>query len=290
MTTQCHIEEIENRELDFYDLVEVLELFKEHNLKEIWRRYCCTSPDSNVISLNLETEGYVIETDVQILTSLALSAKYNTTPNILQGFIRRVLCGHRHELILSKLASYGLKVSNPEEINLSLSVGDIALDFLCRRLQDAPEYRFQRFGTSRVEQDELRPLDYFDVVSILYFASQNLTDHVIRHYVPQEILEEGSEAEKIVRINTVAGDHRIALTFERITNDIPRQIPSRGNVSLVTMHQFLTRLMARHPSALLVRELNKKGIRLTEEEMAHEFILERTINDNHISLHCQPLS
>ena len=124
--------------------------------------------------------------DVQTLTSLALSAKFNTTPHTIQAFIRRVLCGHRHDLILNKLAGHGLTVSNPPEINLSLSVGDIALDLACNRLQDAPEYRFRRFGTTRVEQDELRPLDYYDVVSILYFASQNLTDHIISHYVRQE--------------------------------------------------------------------------------------------------------
>jgi hypothetical protein len=287
MRTKCHIEEIEQRELDSYDLIEVLELFNEHNLKEVWRRYCCESPDGKVISLHPEIEGYFIQMDVQTLTSLALSAKFNTTPHTIQAFIRRVLCGHRHDLILSKLAGHGLTVSNPQEINLSLSVGDIALDLACNRLQDAPEYRFRRFGTTRVEQDELRPLDYYDVVSILYFASQNLTDHIISHYVRQELLNEGTEAEKVVRINTQAGDYQVSLYFERITNDVPRQIPERGNVSLVTMHQVLTRLFARHPLALAAKELNQKAIRLSEAEMAREFTLERIMNDNYLSLHCQ---
>jgi hypothetical protein len=290
MNTRCHIEELEHRELDSYDLVEVLELFKEHNLKEIWRRYCCAGPDRKLISLTLETEGYFIQMDVQTLTSLALSSKYNTTPHILQGLIRRWLCGHRHELILSKLAGYGLPAINPQEINLSVSVGDIALDLVCHRLKDAPEYRFRRFGTTRVEQDELRPLDYYDVVSILYFASQNLTDHIIRNYVPQELLEEGSPAERVVHITTQAGDYQISLAFERISNDVPRQIPERGNVSLVTMHQFLSRLFAQHSVALVVQDLNKKGIRITAEEMAREFTLERIINDNHLTLHCQRLT
>ena len=290
MRTKCLVEEIEQRELDSYDLIEVLELFKEHNLKEVFRRYGCESPTGKVISLHPEIEGYFIQMDVQILTSLGLSAKFNTTPHTIQGFIRGILCGHRQDLIISKLASHGLTVGNPQEINLSVSVGDTALDMVCNRLQDAPEYRFRRFGTTRVEQDELRPLDYYDIVSILYFATQNLTDHIISHYVPQEVLNEAPEAEKVVRIDTQAGDYKVTLTFERITNDVPRQIPSRGNVSLATMHEVLSRLFARHPLALAVKELNQKAIRLTEAEMAQEFTLDRIINDNHLSLHFQRLS
>ena len=72
-------------------------------------------------------------------------------------------------------------------------MGTIGVDMVVNRAPKAPEYRFRKFGTSRVEQEEQRPLDHYDVVSILYLAQQNRTGQVLQRYVPQELLNEGTE-------------------------------------------------------------------------------------------------
>ena len=106
---------------------------------------------------------------------------------------------------------------------------------------------FRKFGTSRVEQEEQRPLDHYDLVSILYLAQQNRTDQVLSRYVPQEILNEGTPDEQVARFNSQAGDYRVDLLFQRIHNDVPRSIPQRGNVSSSTMHQVVTATVCRPP-------------------------------------------
>lgn len=287
MEPKCLVEQQENRKLDSYDVTEILELFKQHNLNEIWRRYRPPAAEFHTLNFHLETESYFVEMTVQILTALHLSAKYNSTPHIMQALVRRALCNHRHSLIVKKLTQYGLPASEAEPINLTVSVGNVGVDLIVTRYEDAPEYRFKRFGTSRVEQDEQRPLDHYDMVSILYFASMDLTDHILARYVPQEILNEGSEEEKVVRIKSLAGDYQVGLFFQRIRNDVPRELPPRGNVSERTMYQVLARLFAGHAPALVTRELIGKGIAVTEEEVTRDFSLARYLNDNYLELHFQ---
>jgi hypothetical protein len=131
-----------------------------------------------------------------------------------------------------------------------------------------------------VEQEEQRPLDHYDLVSVLYLAQQNRTDQVLSRYVPQEILNEGTPEEQVARFNSQAGDYRVELLFQRISNDVPRNIPQRGNVSSSTMHQVVRRLFAGHVLELTAKELADKGITITPEEMAGEFNLARILNDN----------
>lgn len=280
---KCLVEQTEGRELDSYDLITVLGLLKEYDWKEIWRRYD-TGAAHGKINFSLSTESYYLEMTLESLTSLAVSSKYQASPNLMQSLIRRILCGHRHGLIVEKLRSYGVPIEDDTQLNLSCSVGTLGADVIVNRVSNAPEYRFRKFGTSRVEQDEQRPLDHYDLVSILYLAQQNRTEQVLDHYVPQEILNEGTPTERVVRFNSDAGDYRVDCFFQKIHNDVPRGIPDRGNVSSSTMHQVVRRLFAGHAPELTVKELTDKGILITSAEVKKEFNLARIINDNYMEI------
>jgi len=284
MKAKCQVEELEGRELDSYDLITVLGLLKEYDWKEIWRRYGPGGAISGKIDLMLSTEVCFVEMTLERLDSLALSSKYQASPNLMQSLIRRLLCGHRHGLIVDKLKGYGVPIEDENQFNLSCSVGTIGVDMVVNRPAHAPEYRFRKFGTSRVEQDEQRPLDHYDVVSILYLAQQNRTDQVIQRYVPQEILNEGAEGEKVVRFQSQAGEHRVDFFFQRIHNDVPRGVPSRGNVSSATMNNVVRRLFAGHAPELTVKELADKGIVISKEDVSRGFDLARILNDNFIEM------
>jgi hypothetical protein len=284
MKGRCLVEEIEGRELDSYDLIIVLGLLKEHVFKEIWRRYSPTGEPVAKLNFPINLEDYYVEMTLESLTALALSPKYKASPHLMQALIRRLLCGHRHGLILEKLLAYGVPVEDEDQVNLSCSVGTKGVDLLVNRHPNAPEYRFRKFGTSKVEQEEQRPLDHYDLVSILYLAQQNLTDQIITHYVPQEILNEGPEEEKRVHFSSRAGDYAVTFTFQRISNDQPRQVPERGNVSTATMHQVVRRLYAGHAPELTARELTDKGIIVSPHEVSQEFSLARILNDNLIEM------
>jgi len=278
---KCCVQETEGRELDSYDLITVLGLLKEYDWKEIWRRY---STGGGKINLILSTESYYLELTLESLTSLALSPKYQASPNLMQALIRRILCGHRHGLIVEKLRGYGVPIADETQLNLSCSVGTIGADLIVNQARNAPEYRFRKFGTSRVEQDEQRPLDHYDLVSILYLAQQNRTERVLNRYVPQEILNEGAPDEQVVRFASLAGEHQADFFFQKIHNDVPRGVPERGNVSSSTMHQVVRRLFAGHAPELTAKELTDKGILITTAEVMGEFALGRILNDNYLEI------
>jgi hypothetical protein len=284
MADKCLVEKMEGRDLDSYDLITVLGLLKEHDWKEIWRRYGPDGQISGKLNLLLSTEGYYAEMTLEDLTSLALSSKYLASPNLMQALIRRLLCGHRHGLILEKLRTYGVPIEDPNQINLSCSVGTMGVDMVVNRHANAPEYRFRKFGTTRLEQEEQRPLDHYDAVSILYLAQQNLTGRILNRYVPQELLNEGTEGEKVVQFSSPAGDYQVDFSFQRIKNDVSREVPEKGNVSSATMHQVLRRLFAGHAPELAARELTDKGILISPEEVGREFSLARILNDNYIEM------
>ncbi len=284
MKAQCLVEETESRELDSFDLISVLGLLKEHAFKEIWRRYGPGGQPASKLNLSLNLEGYYVEMTLESLAALALSPKYQASPHLMQALIRRLLCGHRHGLILEKLQDYGVTVEDSNQINLSGSVGTMGVDLLVNRHPEAPEYRFRKFGTTRVEQEEQRPMDHYDLVSILYLAQQNQTDRIIDRYVPQEILNEGAEEEKKVNFPSSAGEYTITFSFERIKNEEPRELPSRGNVSTATMHQVVRRLFSGHAPELAAKELTDKGIIVTPQEVSQQFSLARILNDNAIEM------
>lgn len=284
MEGRCLVEATEQRELDSYDLITILGLVKEHAFKEIWRRYSPKGWPVEKRNFPLNLESYYVEMTLESLTGLALSPKYQASPHLMQALLRRLLCGHRHGLILDKLRAYGVPVEDENQLNLSCSVGTMGVDLLVNRHPEAPEYRFQKFGTSRVEQEEQRRLDHYDLVSILYLAQQNLTEQIINRYVPQGILNEGTEEEKKVDFPSQAGEYTVAFSFKRINNEVTREVPSRGNVSTATMHQVARRLFAGHAPELTTKELTDKGIIITPGEVTQEFTLARILNDNTIEM------
>jgi len=284
MEGKCLVEKMEGRDLDSYDLITVLGLLKEHDWKEICRRYALDGQGPGKINLLHSTDSYYVEMTVETLTSLALSSKYQASPNLMQALIRRLLCGHRHGLVLEKMRTYGVPIEDPNQLNLSCSVGTMGVDLVVNRAPNAPEYRFRKFGTTRVEQEEQRPLDHYDAVSILYLAQQNQTERILNRYVPQELLNEGAEGEKVVRFSSAAEDYQVDFFFQKIHNDVPRGVPERGNVSSATMHQVLRRVYAGHAPELAARELTDKGILITPEEVGREFSLARVLNDNYIEM------
>jgi hypothetical protein len=287
MRAKCLVEQQEGRDLDSYDLITVLGLLKEYDWKEIWRRYNPEGAQQGKINLLLSTEGYYVELTLEKLSSLALSAKYQASPNLMQALIRRILCDHRPGLIMDKLRSHGVPMEDENQFNLSSSVGTLGVDMVVNRHPNAPEYRFRKFGTTRVEQEEQRPLDHYDVVSILYLAQQNRTGQILNRYVPQEILNEGTEGEQVVRFSSQAGNYQVDFFFQRVHNDVPRGVPSRGNVSSATIHNVLRRLYAGHAPEVAVKELTDKGIMITTDEVCRKFELARILNDNYLEVQFQ---
>jgi hypothetical protein len=97
-------------------------------------------------------------------------------------------------------------------------------------------------------------------------------------------LNEGSEEEKKVYFPSQAGDYAVTYTFQRIKNDVSREVPAGGNVSTATMHQVVRRLFAGHTPELTAKELTDKGIIITPQEVSQEFTLARILNDNVIEM------
>jgi hypothetical protein len=285
MASKCQVEEVEGRELDSYDMITILGLLKEHDWKDILRRYHPQGLKPGKINLHFSTEGYYMEMTVESLAALALSAKFQASPHLLQALIRRVLCNHRHSLILAKLRGYGVPIDSNDQLNLSCAIGNIMADLVVNHYSQAPEYaNFRKFGTSQVEQEEQRPLDHYDVVSVLYLAQQNLTQRILERYLPLEILNEGSEGEKVVHFQSLAGDYQVDFLFKRISNEVRQKMPARGNVSTATMHQVIRRIFAAHRPELVAQELTDKGIIITPEEVSREFTLARLLNDNYLEM------
>ncbi len=283
MRAKCQIEELEGRELDSYDMFMVLGLLKEYDWRAIWSRYSPQVNKPGKINFVLSTENYFVELTLESLSSLALSAKYQASPVLIQGLIHRILCGHRHDLIVGRLKSYGFPIDDENQFNLSCSAGTIGVDMVVNRHPKGPEYRFRKFGTSKVEQEEQRPLDNFDLVKVINLAPRR-TDQILENYVPQELLNEGTDEEKKVSFSCALGEGQVHFGFQRISNQIPRQIPPRGNVSAMTLIQTVRRLLAGHSPELLARILSARGILITPAEAAHEFTLARIVNDNQIEL------
>ncbi len=51
----------------------------------------------------------------------------------MQALLGRLLCGHRHGLILEKLWSYEVPIAEGSQLNLSCSVGTVGVDMVVNR-------------------------------------------------------------------------------------------------------------------------------------------------------------
>jgi hypothetical protein len=277
MSGKCLIEKAEGRDLDAYDLITVLDLVADQNCPEIWRRYGPGGRPGR-ITLNHMTDKYFMEMTVQDLPSLALSPKYNASARLLQALIRRVVAGHRHSLILERLVYYGFPIADETQLNLGCSMGTIGVDLVVNYHTAGADYKFKKYGTSRVEMEEKRPLDHYDVTSII-IQSMYRTSLVLERYCPQELLE-GPEEEKVVAFPCQIGEYRADFRFQHISNTVPRQIPARGNVAAYTLIRLCRRLCAHHAPELIFNKLNEQGILVSMEDLNQEFALARIVNNS----------
>lgn len=283
MSGKSFIEELEGRDLDAYDLLTVLDLVTDQNCPEIWRRYGPSGRPGR-ITLNHMTDRYYLEMTVQDLPSLALSPKYNASAHLLQSLIRRIVAGHRHSLILERLVYYGFPIEDETQLHLGCSMGTIGVDLVVNYHVAGADYRFKKYGTSKVEMEEKRPLDHYDVTSII-MQSMYRTSLALARYCPQELLTEGSEEERIVAFPCQIGAYRADFRFHQITNAVPRQIPTRGNVAAYTLVRLCRRLCAHHAPELIFNKLNEQGIIISTEDLVGEFTLARIVNNSFCEIH-----
>lgn len=278
MSGKCFIEKMEGRDLDSYDLITVLDLVRDQNCAELWKRYG-PSGRSARLTLNHMTDRYYLEMTVQDLPSLALSPKYNASAHLLQSLIRRIVAGHRHSLILERLVSYGVPIEDETQLHLGCSMGTIGVDLVVNYHAAGADYRFKKYGTSKVEMEEKRPLDHYDVTSIIR-QSMYRTSMALDRYCPQELLTEGTEEERIVAFPCQIGEYRADFRFHQISNAVARQIPARGNVAAHTMIRLCRRMCAHHAPELIFKKLYEQGIVVSMEDLAKEFTVARIVNNS----------
>ena len=226
MRAKCLVEEMEGRELDCYDLITVLGLLKEYDWKEIWRRYSPGGGLKGKVDLRLSTESHYVELTLESLASLAVSPKYQASPNLIQSLIRRILCGHRHGLIVEKLRNHGVPIEDDTQLKPVLLGGDHRGGHGSQSRPQCPgipvpQVWHQPGGARRAASPgPLRP-------RIRSLSGPAEPDGAgANRYVPQEILNEGTPDEQVARFNSQAVDYRVDLLFQRIRNDVPRVSPN----------------------------------------------------------------
>jgi len=135
---------------------------------------------------------------------------------------------------------------------------------------------------THIEEIEQRPLDIYDLSSILYLCQQNLTESVFRRYLTSEVALDDPNPE--VRVNTAVGDYDVTLTFRVVPTNREIVIPPPGNVSVFTIHQVLQRMNFGHAPELILKELRNVGLAISSECILDTFTLRRYINDTFLTI------
>lgn len=272
----------ENREIDGFDFIAILGLMKEYNLKEIWRRYLpIESPTTDTISLYLRADRYFLEMHVQKMRRIILSEKFNTNPFFMQQVIQRITASHDHDLIMSKIRNQGVDTGdNP--ISLSCSLGNTIIDLIVNKNDPFPGTVEHSRGRTTIEETERRPLDIYDLSSILYLCQQNLTESIFRRYLGSH----GGPGEQptAVGVRTNLGDYAATLRFTVVPTDREMVIPPPGNVSVSTIHQVIQRMNFGHSAQLILNELSAVGLSIGLEQLMDTFTLRRYINNTFLVL------
>ncbi|MBI5572388.1 MAG: hypothetical protein HY914_20770 [Desulfomonile tiedjei] len=267
----------ENREIDGFDLLEVLGLMKEYNRQEIWRRYLPAESATESISMYVSADPYFVETHIQRMQRIILTEKFNTNPFFMQQVVQRIMALHDHALIMEKIRQQGIDTGeNP--ISLSCSLGDTIIDLIIHR-NDPPGGSPERpRGTSFIEQAENRPLDVYDLSSTLYLSKQDETEAIFQRYQGQGRLADPS-ARPEVNISCIVGDYSVHLHVHYIPTDEEICVPPPGNASALTMHQVIERMNFRHSAELILKEMQKVGLSVTLEQVETGFTLQRYVNN-----------
>jgi len=274
--------EAENRSVDGFDFLTVLGLMKEYNLNEIWRRYLSRESQSpDTVSLYLPAERYFLEMHVQKMRRIILSEKFNTNPFFMQQVIQRITASHDHGLIVSKIRNQGIDTGdNP--IALSCSLGNTIIDLIANKNDPFPSSVEFKGGTTFIENLERRPLDIYDLSSILYLCQQNLTESIFRRYLPTEV--ESTRSDKEVSVRTKVGAYEVSLRFALTRTDKESIIPPPGNASVSTINQVLQRMNFGHRTDLILQELSRVGLAVSLEDVQTAFELRRYINNTFLAI------
>ncbi len=80
MRGKCLVEEVEGRELDSYDLINVLGLIKEYGFKGGWRNYSPGGKPGAKINFFFSNESYYVKMTVESFPSLAYPPSIRPAP------------------------------------------------------------------------------------------------------------------------------------------------------------------------------------------------------------------
>ncbi len=268
--------------IDGFDLITILGLMKEYNLREIWRRYLPQDVERDSISLYVEAPRYFVELHVQQMQRIILSEKFNTNPFFMQQVIQRIIASHDHDLILAKIRKQGIDTGdNP--LCLSCSLGNTIIDLIVNKNDPFPETTRRPYGNTHVEQVERRPLDIYDLSSTLYLCQQNLTDKIFQRYLNADAAPEVSAP--AVNLSTKVGTYQVNLDFHLVSPDPERSFPQPVNTSVFTIHQVLQRMNFGHTATLILKEILNVGIPMTLDRIADRFTLMRCVNNTCMNVH-----
>lgn len=272
----------EKRMLDGFDMIKVLGLMKEYNLHEIWRCYLKKGAAKQRISMYVEAENYFLELHLQRMDRIILSEKFNANPFFMQQIVQRAIASHPHALILRKIRNQGIDTGD-SPIALSCSMGDTIVDLLVNKIEPGQKNSGEMYGSTRVEREEQRPLDIYDISSILYLCQQDLTESIFQRYGDAEA-NRPCAARPSVELETVLGKHFIHLSFQCISTKENRVIRPPGNVSTNVLHQVVQRMNFCHPDPLIVKELKSVGLSVNGESISSKFSLTRVMNNTCLTL------
>lgn len=272
---------IEKREIDGFDFIAILGFMKEYNRREMWRRYLPADAGSTSISLYMAADRYFLEMHVQKMDRIILSEKFNTNPFFMQQVVQRITASHNHELIMHKIHDQGIDTGdNP--MCLSCSMGNTIIDLIVNKNDPFPPNGKRPHGGTYIETVEDRPLDVYDVSSMLYLCRQNLTDAIFRRYGAKECGD--GKSPRSARISVKVGDYQVDLALTCVSVDSERVIPPPGNASVHTIHQVIQRMNFRHDPRLILKELTEVGLPVTLDQVGSRFSLRRYINNTDLEL------
>jgi len=283
MNLDCPICATEHRQVDGFDLITVLGLMKEYNWQEIWRRYRPEGSASDSISMYVKTERYFVELHIQQMQRIILSEKFNTNPFFMQQIIQRMTASHDHDLIMSKIRQQGLDTGD-SPISLSCSMGNTIIDLIAHRNEPFSEIAERNHGATHIETVERRPLDVYDLSSILYLCQQNLTEAIFRRYYDPAPGGAERPEQRVVKMKVPAGDYLVNLKFRCVPTDAEMLVQPPGNASVFTIHQVIQRMNFRHSAELILKEMSEVGLNITLGQVQREFSLSRYINNTALML------
>jgi hypothetical protein len=283
MNLDCPICATEHRQVDGFDLITVLGLMKEYNWQEIWRRYRPDGSASDSISMYVKADRYFVELHIQQMQRIILSEKFNTNPFFMQQIIQRMMASHDHNLIMSKIRQQGLDTGD-SPISLSCSMGNTIIDLIAHRNEPFSEIAERTHGATHIEDVEQRPLDVYDLSSILYLCQQNLTEAIFRRYYDPEPGVSEHPEQRIMRIKVRTGDYMVNLKFRCVPTDAEMLIQPPGNASVFTIHQVIQRMNFRHSAELILKEMRDVGLSVTLAQVQRGFSLSRYINNTVLML------